>query len=334
MAKQNYINHIALVLDASASMYYNREALIQVADSQIKYLAQRSKDLDQETRITVYVFNTKVECVIYDKDVLRLPSIREFYIPNGMTALIDATLKSQDDLALTPEIYGDHAFLTYVLTDGQENRSLSRPEDLLFRLNSLPSHWTVAVLVPDQAGKFEAKKFGFPSDNIAIWDSTSTKGVNEAGDKIRQATETFMVSRASGIRGSRSLFSTGVDAVNVNTIQAADLKPLNQFQYTLLPVTAESPIREWVDKHGLDYHKGDAFYQLTKTETIQPYKKIAIRNKRTGEVYTGQRARDLVGLSQKEERVKPTYNPEYDVFVQSTSVNRKLVPNTRLLLLF
>lgn len=73
--------------------------LVKVADAQIAYLAQRSKELDQETRITVYTFNNTVQCVVYDKDVLRLPSIAEFYQPRGMTALIDATLKSQDDLS-------------------------------------------------------------------------------------------------------------------------------------------------------------------------------------------------------------------------------------------
>jgi hypothetical protein len=32
-------------------------------------------------------------------------------------------------------------------------------------------------------------------------------------------------------------------------------------------------------------------------------------------------------------RVKPNLNPEYDVFIQSTSVNRKLLANTDVLVL-
>jgi hypothetical protein len=68
---QNYINHVALVLDASSSMSHLSRKVVDVADQQIAYLARRSRELDQETRVTVYVFADKVECVIYDKDVLR-----------------------------------------------------------------------------------------------------------------------------------------------------------------------------------------------------------------------------------------------------------------------
>src|SRR6185503_116728 len=200
----NYINHIALVIDASSSMAHLANEVVRVADAQIAYLAKRSKELDQETRVSVYTFSDYVECVVYDKDVLRLPSIAEHYYSSGMTALIDAVIKSQEDLSKTPELYGDHAFLTYVLTDGEENRSRSRPDDLLRRLTSMPDHWTVAVLVPNQTGKHEAKKFGFPADNIAVWDATNISGVTEVGETIRKSTDNFMVSRASGIRGSRT----------------------------------------------------------------------------------------------------------------------------------
>lgn len=59
---QNYINHVALVLDASSSMSRLSGKVIEVADQQIAYLARRSRELDQETRVTVYVFANKVEC--------------------------------------------------------------------------------------------------------------------------------------------------------------------------------------------------------------------------------------------------------------------------------
>lgn len=92
---QNYINHVALVLDASSSMSRLSGKVIEVADQQIAYLARRSRELDQETRVTVYVFANKVECVIYDKDVLRMPSLKQLYRVGGMTALLAATLTSQ-----------------------------------------------------------------------------------------------------------------------------------------------------------------------------------------------------------------------------------------------
>ncbi|CAM5271510.1 hypothetical protein SDIAM26S_05690 [Streptomyces diastaticus subsp. diastaticus] len=68
-------------------------------------------------------------------------------------------------------------------------------------------NWTLAVLVPDQMGKREAMQYGFPKDNIAIWDATSTQGLHKAGQVIQEATEKFMVGRTKGIRGSRAVFS-------------------------------------------------------------------------------------------------------------------------------
>ncbi|MFJ3953748.1 vWA domain-containing protein [Streptomyces libani] len=341
---QNYINHVALVLDASSSMSHLSRKVVEVADQQIAYLARRSQELDQETRVTVYVFADKVECVIYDKDVLRMPSLKQLYRVGGMTALLAATLKSQKELAQTAQLYGDHSFLTFVLTDGQENAShrcldapARDPRELVQAVAKMTEtqadNWTLAVLVPDQMGKREAMQCGFPKDNIAIWDATSTQGLEEAGQVIQEATEKFMVGRTQGIRGSRAVFSTGAEAVNKDTIEAAGLTPVNPSEYQLIPVAREATIRDWVVECGHTYRTGCAFYQLSKSEKVQARKQIAVLEKKTDRVYTGPEARALLGLPDMETRVKPDHNDDFTIFVQSTSVNRKLVPHTRLLLM-
>ncbi|MGW1787747.1 vWA domain-containing protein [Streptomyces tubercidicus] len=341
---QNYINHVALVLDASSSMSHLSRKVVEVADQQIAYLARRSKELDQETRVTVYVFADKVECVIYDKDVLRMPSLKQLYRVGGMTALLAATLKSQRELAQTAQLYGDHSFLTFVLTDGQENashRCVDAPtrdprelvQGVVKMVETQEDNWTLAVLVPDQMGKREAMQCGFPKDNIAIWDATSTQGLEEAGQVIQQATEKFMVGRSQGIRGSRAVFSMGAESVNKETIKAAGLTPVNPSEYHLIPVSREAGIRDWVIECGHSFRTGCAFYQLSKSEKIQARKRIAVLEKKTDRVYTGPEARALLGLPDTEVRVKPDHNDDFTIFVQSTSVNRKLVPSTRLLLM-
>lgn len=333
MKTQNYINHIVLVLDASWSMDSHTRNLVKVADGQIEYLAKRSEELNQETRVSIYDFASDVRCLVYDMDVLRLPSIESLYATRGQTALIDATLKSLDDLGHTATLYGDHAFLTYVLTDGYNNASRNRPATLQSRLKLLPENWTVACLVPDNNSKNAAVGYGFQPDNVAVWNASSASGIIEVGETIRQATENFMVDRAKGVRGTRSLFSTGLDAVNAQTVHST-LTPLASNAFDIIPVHQDSPIREYIYSRGLDYKIGSGFYQLTKTESIQPQKHIAIREKATGKVYWGDAARDLLGLSRTQlERVKPSINPEYDVFVQSTSVNRKLIANTEVLVM-
>lgn len=331
----NFINHVVLVLDESSSMNESgkAQAMVKVADEQIRYLAKRSQEMNQETRVTVYGFSYSydIRCLVFDMDVLRLPSIADLYEADGMTALIDATLLSLRELAQTAQMHGDHAFLVYVLTDGMENNSRSQPEALRRTIQGQADNWTVAVLVPDSSGRAYAIDCGFPKGNIDIWDATSAKGLEDSFVRIRQATDSYMAARATGVRGTRNLFSTGADAVNKQTVKAAGLKPLRAGQFYLLPVRSDATIRDFVEAAGHTFIKGRAYYQLTKTEDIQAYKVIAIRRKKDNKVYSGAEARALLGLPDMTVRVKPDYNPEFDVFVQSTSVNRRLVGGTELL---
>lgn len=342
------INHVAFVLDASISMSSLEQKVIQVADEQIAYLARRSKELDQETRVTVYVFSDDVRCVIYDKDVLRMPSLADLYRVEGNTALLAATIQSQKELAQTAQLYGDHSFLTFVLTDGQENVS-HRGRNPMYHtsaefvravkkmIETQEDNWTLAVLVPDPMGKREAMQCGFPKDNIAIWDATSTKGLEEAGEVIRQATNTYMTNRAAGVRGSRTVFSTGADAVNAQTIQQAGLTPLDTKDYILTVVPPEHngmEIRPFIqDVCGYQYKVRRGYYELTKREKIQGDKQIAIKEKKTNKIYTGENARSIIGLGDGEQRVFPDFNPEFKIFVQSGSVNRKVVVGSEILYL-
>lgn len=340
---ENIINHIVLVLDASDSMTHLKNEVIKVADNQIEYLARRSKELDQETRVTVYSFNTNykvvfgrydhapnIQCLIYDKDVLRVPSISEVYKTDGATPLIDATMLALDDLAMTPEKYGEHSFLVYVLTDGEENQSTNRPSVLSEKIANLPDNWTLATFVPNQNGVFEAKKFGFPKDNIAVWDATSTAGVQEMGKQIRETTERFMQARSTGTRGIRNLFS--LENPTNQDIAKANLQALHYGQFRLYDVDRKVRIDKFIEEMtGRAYKLGEGYYELSKPEIIQPQKQVAILNKQG--LFVGDDARNLLGLPDEHVRVKPNHNPDYTIFVQSTSNNRNLMPNTKLLIL-
>lgn len=327
---ENIINHIVLVLDASGSMYQVAKDVVKVADNQIKYLAQRSKELDQETRVTVYTFEeNNIKCLIYDKDVLRMPSIAGLYKLGGMTPLIDATMRAIEDLAMTPEKYGEHSFLIYVLTDGLENSSRHRPMELAAKINSLNDNWTLATFVPDQTGVFEAKRFGIPKDNIAVWDATSAKGVEEAGTRIRETTERFMQARSQGTRGVRNLFSLEKPS---NSEITRTLQALHFGQFRMYDVTEKQRIDEFVERTtGRAYKLGEGYYELSKPEIIQAQKQVAILNKQG--LFIGDDARHLLGLPDEHVKVGPNYNSDYTIFVQSTSNNRNLMPNTKLLIL-
>lgn len=309
--------------------------VVKVFDSQIKHLACRSQELDQETRVSVFLFDNVTDCIIYDKDVLRLPSLVDHYHPGGGTALIDATLQGIADLRMTPEKHGDHAFLLYVLTDGEENASAAAPSQLSKIIANLPDNWTVAALVPDASGVSEAKRFGFPKDNISVW-TTTGKGVTEAGENMRKATDNFMVGRAKGIRRSSSLFSFDTSDLNKKTVKAS-LDALPSGVYDLIPVTKRHDgmaIRDFVEKATKQpYAAGSAYYQLTKKEKVQSRKNICLKEVSTGKVYTGDSVRDLLGLPDFEVRVEPAEHPQFVFFVQSTSYNRKLVKDTEVIVM-
>lgn len=332
----NIINHIALVLDSSSSMTNIADSLVKVADAQITYLAQRSRELEQETRISIWTFSywSAIDCVVWDVDVLRLPSIASYYKPYGSTALIDATIKTINDLKEIPERYGDHSFLVYVITDGQENDSKNHSNTLNDYIRNLPDNWTLAALVPNIVGKHEAKRFGFPTGNIETWDATTKSGVEEVGRRIRDTTDSYMAARATGIRSTTGLFSTDLSTVNKTTIKGAGLKALTASKYKLVPVPHDVEIRQFTQDCGFQYIIGQGFYELSKTETIQPQKVIAIveRGPRS-KVYVGADARNMIGLPDAEVRVRPDFNPDYAVYVQSTSVNRKLKAGTKYLYL-
>jgi hypothetical protein len=207
MDLQHLVNHDFIVLDASDSMRPHRESLIKVIDGHVEFLARRSKELGQETRLSVYMFSnpSNVKNIVWDIDVLRMPSVRNIYKTGGMTALLDATHLAIDDLKTIPTKYGDHAFFGSIWTDGMENCSRnSSPINLKNKIDSCPDNWTVAAFVPNISAKHSAKTAGIPTDNIQIWDAVNPAGVAEVGRQLERASEVFFQGRTRGVRGYRS----------------------------------------------------------------------------------------------------------------------------------
>ena len=285
MSSANIINHIAIVADASTSMRALREAVVKVTDNTVGFLADRSKAYDQETRVTFYTFSSRgrENCVYFDKDALRMPSVQGAYHPDGMTALIDATLLAIMDLKLTAQKYGDHSFLIYVISDGIENDSRMRPLQLTEAISALPENWTLAAFAPDQQAVFSLKQCGFPRDNVSVWDTTSAVGVENMGSAINDATETYMNARKSGVRGfnAATIARGGSGLFQMRSFTPADIVnaavPLTQGSYFFLDVPVTERIDSFITRETKKtYVIGRSFYQFMKTETIQPQKTIAV----------------------------------------------------------
>lgn len=348
----NKINHVAILMDASSSMSPYGRTVIQVVDGLVKTLAEESVKFDQETRVTIYTYssssgwatNDAVTNVVFDKDAMRLPSLAGHYSPNGMTALIDATWTAIDDLEKTAQLYGEHSFVVYNVTDGGENASGHSKDELRGRLTTLPDNWTMAALVPNAHGEQSARDMGFPGGNIAIWDATSSAGVERMGQTLRASTTSFMDTRAkTGARSTTSLFAPQMDKVDEAALKKAGLTPVDPSKYVLIPVTEEIRIDEFVKQCTTNYIVGKGYYQLTggrkpkgkRGIIVQGNKGVAVLNKKTNEVFTGDAARQLVGLPKTNVTVDPSKTDgDYILYVQSTSLNRILGPIGTKFLLF
>lgn len=328
----NYINHIVFIIDASSSMSGLTEQVITVFDNQIKYLAKKSVDEDQETRVSVYTFADSVRCLIYDKDVLRLPSLRTFYKAQGMTALIDGVFVGITELQQTAQLHGDHSFVIYGITDGEENKSLHSSKEVSRLINSLENNWSVCMLVPNQRGISFCEKCGIPTSSIEVWD-TSKKGLEIVAEKMKSSYDSFFAGRKQGIRGTKSLFSLDASGLNKSVIKN-NLEELSPSVFETLIVRKDAVIKDFVESWTkLPYRVGSSYYQLVKKETIQPSKNICIREKATGKVFSGNKARNLLGLPAYEVKVSSEDHGNWDIFIQSTSSNRKLPANTHLIVM-
>jgi hypothetical protein len=330
----NYINHIAIVADESWSMEDHARALVQVTDNQTAHLARRSQELNQETRVTFYTFASLGDerCLFYDKDVLRLPSIKGLYQPRGRTALIDCTRLAIADLQKTAQLYGQHAFLIYVLSDGIENDSRARPAQLAADIAGMPGNWTLAAFAPDQSAVWELKGCGFPADNISVWNTTSARGLEDVGRVMRDTSDMFMEGRQRGVHGYNSKSGKGLFKLRdfSATEVTSQLPPLTRGSYVFYPVTADERIDKFVARvTGRPYQYGMSYYQFAKTELIQGQKEIAVEV--GDDVYAGRAARDILGLPDHHVRVKPDHKDGCVIFIQSTSYTRKLIAGTRLL---
>ena len=343
---QQLTNHVAMVVDASSSMLGLTSATIKAFDGLIASLKRQSETFNQETRVSVYIFQgggnygadipIKISVPAFDMDVMRLPSLRSMYSAMGGTPLALATKQAIDDLKKVPALYTDHAFLVYVFTDGEENTSGAATVAALRNdLGHLPENWTVVAQVPNHTGVRYMQNLGFPKGNIEIWDTTE-RGLEIATQSFDRSINAYMANRTKGIRGSSSYFQ--MDATKLNAAEVkSSLSPLSQRKYKLVqnPHATAVQIKPLVEAStGEPYTLGNSFYALVKNETIQPQKKVLVREKSTGKVFGPEGARGLVGLPDVGSVLaRPTLSPEYDLFIQSTSVNRNIIPKQSVLVL-
>ena len=86
-------------------------------------------------------------------------------------------------------------------------------------------------------------------------------------------------------------------------------------------------IRTFVENNHLSFKTGRGFYEFTKPEKISDKKEVVLVDKRSGDMFTGPEACTMIGAGGAN-KIKPTAFDKWRVFVQSTSYNRVLMPET------
>jgi hypothetical protein len=111
------------------------------------------------------------------------------------------------------------------------------------------------------------------------------------------------------------------------------LKPSPPSRFQVLDVSNDEDIMTFSANNGLTFQRGKGFYHFTKPELIQKNKEIVLREKSTGDFFEGNMCRKMLNLITYDEtkRIKPTDFPQYDIFIQSTSLNRKLMGGSQFL---
>lgn len=324
------------VLDESGSMARIRGETIKALNEYLETIRESTKGQDVFIRVTTfggpYVGPTKELMPMTAIEKVK-PVDPNSYNPSGGTPLFDAVGEATEHLSGLFDAGKENvAFLLITVTDGGENQSVKftgKKIQTAIEKNQKTDRWTYAFLCPP-GGARELTRFGIHPGNVKEWEAT-TKGVTESSIATRSAMGTYFTGRSMGVTSTQTFYT------DLSKVSKADLKELDDItsNVKLWEVKDEAIIREFVESKlkGSPMLKGSAFYQLMKTEkNVQDYKKIALVEKKTKKVLFGDKVRSFLGLPQYGDvKVEPGNHGDFDVFVQSTSTNRKLPRGSKVL---
>lgn len=331
MAKKIY-NHVIYALDVSGSMAHNNvishaKNVLQAGLDAMKAVSAGS---GQETLVSLYTFNDEVSTLFIDRPVEEVSLNNVTFRAYGGTALIDAAMKTMLDgmrVQVANKKTESHAYLLNIITDGDERHSKNKVDDLRKIISKLNDEWTIAVQVPDQQGVHLAKLYGFPAGNIAVWKAGSKEGLEESVREFSKGYQIYTSARGVGASSVSNFYAPDLSNVSKSQVKSNLVEiPGRLYHCQSGPVE----IRDFVERAAATTYKtGKAYYELTKPELVQENKNIVIVNKNDGRKYGGSSARSFLGIPETQRvKVAPGAHGDWRIFVQSTSVNRKIYQGT------
>lgn len=323
-------------MDESGSMAGLRRQAVKMTNELLDATKKENKKQKQKTEVSVITFDypNNIKYVYKNKNIETTARkiTLEDYNPRGSTALFDATGEAINNGLESAFADDDEtSFLVLVVTDGGENASAKyngNTLSTLFKKVQKTLRWTIAFQVP-KGGKDQLIRMGISPDNIREWEATE-EGIKDATWMASAGLTRYYDSRSRGIK-SVADFYVETDLSNLTQRQLKrELEDLSD-DYGIFSVPHEQQIRDFVEgKTHETYEKGQAFYQLVKPELVQADKEVLVFDKSNTQLYGGDEARDLIGLPiGANAKVKPGDHGNYEIFVQSNSVNRKLLKGNK-----
>ena len=155
----------------------------------------------------------------------------------------------------------------------------------------------------------------------------------QSGDEILQNFEQELITQKKMNRSmDKAIGSMLKKKSSSKRYEDSDFNSVPSGRFQVMIVQNDCSIKDFVENYGISFNIGRGFYEFTKKETIQKTKEVVLMDRDSGDMFSGPKARQLIGLSEGVDmRISPASLEKYIVFVQSTSSNRKLLANTRFL---
>ena len=340
MSETEYKSYVGISRDHSASMRHLAKYAAIDYNNQIADIKAHAGGIDTIVSVVKCGVGRAgiVERLITNSNVNILKEVapRDYDTDGWYTPLFDSVGTLIEMLEATPDATDPNvSFLVMAVTDGEENSSTKWKYTLFDKIKKLQAtdRWTFVFRVPKGYAR-SLVSYGVHPGNILEWDQTE-RGMAQASQETSQALGSYYTNLKSGVKATTKFF-TNLAEVSVEDVKRKLRDITDQVSFWVVSAgEANSQIRDFCEHHLHGQHmlKGAAFYQLTKTEpAVQDYKQIIIRDKQSGLVYTGDAVRDMLNLPHYGSvRVAPGDHGQWDIYIQSTSVNRKLPEGTSIL---
>lgn len=331
-------HYVGIIRDHSLSMRSLTTAAKKDYNDSLRVLREAQKNSNIET--IIYTLKCGVgphrdlnEFEVLNSNVDRVQELAYYEAVGGSTPLFDAVKLMIDKLKQVPDYTDPKVAITLeVTTDGQNNSGVVRGYELSHLIKTLQAtdRWTFTFRVPRGYASSLAS-MGIPHDNILEWDQTE-RGVEIASTQRAEAFTQHYDRLSKGTTSTRSFYADTSHLTKKDV--SSSLVDISGEVDIWTNSGNEMQIRDFIEtKTKQPFVKGKAFYELKKRErTVQDYKIIVIRDRQSRRIYGGQQARNLLSLPTIGNiSLAPGNHKGFDIFVQSTSVNRKINNGDRVL---